>query len=103
MASVLPATWRDTKEHLRKVTQTVNGTLDGRTNNTGEVTLNNAPSTTVVDARISTGSVILWHPTSSAAAMELGAGTMYVSATTSGSMTVTHVANSLAFRYAIIG
>lgn len=53
----------------RAVAEIVNNIMDGKTNNTGSVTLNtgNATSTTINDARISVDSVILLIPSSDAA------------------------------------
>lgn len=49
----------------RAVAEIVNGIMDGKTNNTGSVTLatGNATTTTITDARIGVGSVILLMPT----------------------------------------
>jgi len=53
----------------RAVAEIVNGIMDGKTNNTGLITLNtgNATSTTITDARIGIDSVILLVPSSDAA------------------------------------
>jgi hypothetical protein len=53
----------------RAVAEIVNGIMDGKTNNTGLVTLatGNATSTTITDARIGIDSVILLIPSSDAA------------------------------------
>lgn len=53
----------------RAVAEIVNGIMDGKTNNTGTVTLatGNAISTTITDARIGIDSVILLVPSSAAA------------------------------------
>lgn len=53
----------------RAVAEIVNGIMNGKTNNTGSVTLatGNATSTTITDARIGTDSVILLAPSSAAA------------------------------------
>jgi hypothetical protein len=53
----------------RAVAEIVNGIMDGKTNNTGTVTLatGNATSTTITDARIGIDSVILLIPSSDAA------------------------------------
>lgn len=53
----------------RGIAEVVNGIMNGKTNNTGTVTLNTggATSTTITDARIGIDSVILLAPKSSAA------------------------------------
>jgi hypothetical protein len=53
----------------RSVAEIVNGIMDGKTNNTGLITLNtgNATTTTITDARIGIGSTILLIPSSDAA------------------------------------
>jgi hypothetical protein len=53
----------------RSVAEIVNGIMDGKTNNTGTVTLatGNATTTTLTDARIGIDSVILLAPSSAAA------------------------------------
>jgi hypothetical protein len=53
----------------RAVAEIVNGIMDGKTNNTGLITLNtgNATSTTITDARIGIDSTILLIPSSDAA------------------------------------
>jgi hypothetical protein len=53
----------------REVAEIVNGIMDGKTNNTGSVTLatGNATTTTITDARIGIDSVILLAPKSAAA------------------------------------
>jgi len=53
----------------RAVAEIVNGIMDGKTNNTGTVTLatGNATTTTITDARIGIESVILLAPSSAAA------------------------------------
>jgi hypothetical protein len=53
----------------RSVAEIVNGIMDGKTNNTGTVTLatGNATTTTITDARIGIDSVILLAPKSAAA------------------------------------
>lgn len=54
----------------RQVAEVVRGIMDGRTNNTGDFTLatGGATSTTIYDERIGYDSVILFEPTSAAAA-----------------------------------
>ncbi len=98
-------------EWLRKTEPVVNGLMQGKSNNYGSVTLTaNAASTTVTETegRISTSAVILFMPTTANAAAEVGAGTMYVSATDpeNHTFTITHANNAQVdrtFRYALVG
>ena len=102
-----PVTWHDATEHLRKLAESVNGIIDGRSNAYGTVTLDaNQATTTLTDRRIAPDSCIGLMPETANAAAEIGAGTFYVSARTSGSATLTHANNAQADRtytYAIVG
>jgi len=90
----------------RQVSEVVRGLMNGKSNNTGEITLTagGATTTTLNDERIGYESVIIFSPlTSSAAAL---VGSLYVSARSQGSATLTHAANSAADRkyaYIIVG
>jgi Cu/Ag efflux pump CusA len=80
--------------------------MDGKTNNTGTVTLavGGATTTTINNERIGYDSVILLMPTSSNAAAYVT--NLYVSVKAQGSATLTHTANSTAGRsydYIIVG
>jgi hypothetical protein len=90
----------------RAVAEVVRGIMDGKTNNTGTLTLatGGALTTTLTDRRIGPDSVIVFVPASSAANAD--SGRVYTSAQGQGTATVNHVANSTAnktYRYAIIG
>jgi hypothetical protein len=89
----------------RAVAEIVNGIMDGKTNNTGTVTLTqSATSTTLTDARIGPESVIIMTPMTSNAAKEFG--TCFVSARINGSATLTHQNTGhadLDFTYIIVG
>lgn len=84
-------------QDIVKVTQNI---MNGRTNNTGTVTLASGVTTTVVtlpSSRLGQSTVINFMPTSPQAAIELAAGTMYVSsrsvqsgATQYSTFTITH-------------
>jgi hypothetical protein len=96
---------------LRKIIRVVAGIMQGKTNNTGTVTLtpNNA-TTTVVEAqgRIGQDTIILFMPTTANAATEYGAGSMYVSSrsVSSNTFTITHGNNAQTdriFSYVLIG
>ena len=92
----------------REIAQVVNGTLGGKLNCTGTVTLTaNVATTTVSDPRVGNDSCIGFMATTANAATEFGAGTMYVSTRTAGtSFVITHVNAATAdrsFVYSIIG
>lgn len=107
----MPKKINDPIEWLRQTEPVVNGLMQGKSNNYGSVTLTaNAASTTVTETegKISSTAVILFMPTTANAAAEIGAGTMYVSATSPSNktFTVTHANNAQndrTFRYVIIG
>lgn len=90
----------------RAVAEIVNGIMNGKTNNTGTITLNQgATSTTLTDERIGGFSVILFMPLNGNAADELGHGHMYVSARSKGTATITHGnhMHDLIFAYVVVG
>ena len=103
----LPVNWRDIGEMVRKLADTANQIMDGRSNATGTVTLTAAQATTAVsDRRVGTDSVISFMPTTANAAGEIGAGGMYVGTVTAESFTITHANNAQAdrtFTYSIQG
>ncbi len=102
-----PLDWPDGNEHRRQLAAKINEMLGGKLNNTGTITLTaNQATSTLSDARIGGGSVILFTPTTANAAAEVGAGGMYVSAKADGSATITHANNAQAdrtFDYVIMG
>ena len=99
------------------VENVVNSVLNGKTNNTGTVTLTeNVASTQVTTAQGVLGeeTVILFMPTTANAATEFAGGSMYVSARTistkpsagDSSFTITHANNAQTdrdFYYVLIG
>lgn len=90
----------------RAVAEVVRGLMNGKSNNTGEITLSSggATSTTLNDERIGYDSVIIFSPLTSNAAGFLNG--LFVSARTQGAATLTHAANSAADRkyaYIIVG
>ena len=90
----------------RAVAEVVRGVMDGKTNNTGSVTLatGGATTTTLTDRRIGPESVIVFVPASVAANAD--ATRVYSSAQGQGTATVNHAANITAnktYRYAVIG
>jgi hypothetical protein len=90
----------------RSVAEIVNGVMNGKTNNTGNVTIGlSVTSTTINDARIGSNSVILFMPTNGNAASLISGGMLYVSSRGKGVATITHPTTILesTFAYAIIG
>jgi len=89
----------------RAVAEILNNAMDGKTNNTGTITLrSSATTTTLNDARISPESVIIMTPMTSNAAKEFG--TCYVSSRTKGSAVLTHQNtghSDLLYTYVVIG
>ena len=91
----------------RQIAAVVNRVVQGKLNCVGSVILAaNAASTSLSDARVTAASVILLMPTSANAAVELGNGTLFVSARDKGSFTLTHANNAQtdrAFAFVVIG
>ena len=90
----------------RAVSEVVRGIMDGKTNNTGAITLavGSATTTIINDERIGYDSIILFMPLSSSAASTLS--TLYVSNRTQGTATVTHSANVITdkkYGYIVVG
>jgi hypothetical protein len=100
-----PTTWADDREHRRRIASLTNRLVDGQSNNAGTFTLTpSAATTTVSDPRAGRDSVVVWMPTSSTAAADVGS--MYVSGRTQGTFTITHAnsaQSSRVFEYALIG
>jgi len=90
----------------RDVSDVVNNILAGKQNNCGTVTLTNSATTTVVtDYIVGPESAILFMPTTAAAATELAAGGMYVSARAANTFTITHASatTTRSYTYVVIG
>jgi hypothetical protein len=89
----------------RAVAEIVNGIMDGKTNNTGTITLRSSnTTTTLTDARIGAESVIIMTPMSENAAKEFGSA--FISARTNGSATITHKNTGhadLNYTYIVVG
>ena len=90
----------------REISEVTNNILNGKTNNTGTVTLNASSSTTttISDERIGYNSIIMLMPTTANAVASLT--NVYVSARAQGSATLTHSANTNAdktYGYIIVG
>jgi hypothetical protein len=87
----------------REISEVVNNILNGKTNNTGSVTIAvaSATSTIIYDERIGFNSVVILTPATSGAS-----GYAYYIETTKGSATIRHAANTTAgrtFRYVVVG
>ena len=88
----------------RATAEIVNQCVDGKMNVTGQVTLtNSATSTVVTDIRVGAESLIVFMPITADAATELAAGGMYVSSQGKQTFTVTHASTTTTrtFRFAI--
>jgi hypothetical protein len=90
----------------REISEVVNNLIEGKSNNTGTVTLAvaSATTTTLYDERIGFDSIILFMPTTANAASAMT--NLYVSAKTQGSATLTHSANTSAdktYGYIVVG
>lgn len=95
----------DEARHRRQLAVVLNNMLQGKTNNTGTLTVTaNAATTTLTDSRIGATSVILLMPTTANAATALA--NVYFTTFADGSCTVNHANNAQVdriFRYAVIG
>jgi hypothetical protein len=96
-----------TETDLKKIVLALQNLAAGRSNAVGSVSLaTGSATTTVTTANCSQGSTPILTPASASAAAEVGSGTLYVSAVTNGSFTITH-ANSATtgrtFLYALLG
>ncbi len=92
---------------LKKIVLAIQQLAAGRSNATGSVTLaTGSATTTVTTANCAARSTPLLTPASANAAVEVGNGTLFVSAVSNGAFTITH-ANSATtgrtFLYAIVG
>lgn len=86
-----------------RVALAVNSLLLGKMNCSFELTLTaSAASTTVEDPRINESSGFNFDPRSAHAAAELGNGTMFVSAVSKGSVTITHANNAQSDRIFVV-
>jgi hypothetical protein len=104
MTAYVPGT---TETDLKKIVLAIQQLAAGRSNAVGTVTLaTGAASTIVTDKNCAVGSVPITVPVTANAATEIGNGTMFISAVTNGSFTISH-ANSATpgrtFLYALVG
>ena len=90
----------------REISEVTNNILNGKTNNTGTITLNasSATTTTIYDERIGYNSIIHLMPTTANAASAFTG--VYVSNRAKGNATLTHAANTntdKTYGYVIVG
>ena len=87
----------------RQVAEVVNNAMNGKTNNTGAVTLTaSTTTTTITDERLGFDSIILLSPLTANAAAQ----TPYISTKAKGSVIITHTSTAhtdLNFDYIIVG
>ena len=88
----------------REISEVVNNILNGKTNNTGSITIAvaSATSTVIYDERIGFDSVVILTPTTSGAS----GYAYYLDTNAKGSITIRHAANTTAgrtFRYVVVG
>lgn len=87
-------------EHLRLLSNAVNGIRDGKLNSIGEITLtNSSTTTTITDARIGGDSMILLSPSTSDAASE----NWYITNYDKGSAIINHSSDTTTrtFKYVV--
>jgi len=98
-------------DFIRGVNVVVPGIMQGRTNNTGTVTLTAGATTTVVSlatGRLGPYTQVMFTPTTVSAATEFGAGKLYVSSRNvdAAQFTITHTNTAdtdKIFQFALIG
>jgi hypothetical protein len=88
----------------REISEVVNNIVNGKTNNTGSITIaiDNATSTVIYDERIGFDSVVILTPATSSAS----GYSYYLDTNAKGSITIRHAANTTAgrtFRYVVVG
>ena len=89
----------------RTTANVIRNLVDGKSNNTGSITLTaNATTTTLTDTRVGANSVIVFMPKTANAASAMTS--LFVSARGTGTATLTHDSNAATdrqFEYVIIG
>lgn len=102
---LIPTRWADERDHRERAARAINQILQGKTNNTGSVTLTaNATTTTITDVRIGNNTVVLLQPTTANAAGALA--TTYPGTPVDGSVVINHANAATAdrvFRFVIVG
>lgn len=108
---VPPFNGEDINDWVFHARLTINGCLNGKTNNTSSVTLQTSTATTVVTlakGRLGPNTVILFEPTTAHAAAEIGNGTMWVSSkdVANGVFRITNASNTQndrTFNFILVG
>lgn len=108
---VQPYSGPDINSWIIRASSVINGNLNGQTNNTGDVTLNTSTATTTVvlaKGRLGPNTVILFQPLTSNAALEVAAGTMWVSSrdVLNNKFMITNASNTQndrSFKFVLIG
>ena len=93
----------DLNELVRRLASILNLILDGKTNNTGSVTLTTSSlTTTLTDRRIGTNSVVVLSPSNALAGGEMG---VYIDGYGKQTCTIHHgsASTTRTFKYAVIG
>lgn len=97
----------DEQQHRRLIAEWMRNAHQGRLGNIGSVTLGTSTAaTSVVDSRVGAFSFIGLMPTTSNAAQEIGAGTIFISSRSAEGFTITHASTTTADRayvYCILG
>lgn len=97
LPTALTRSIEETARALQNAAKVINGVLQGKTNNTGTLTLTaNAATTTFQHPLLGAASDVSFSPLTANAAAELGNGTMFVLAANKGKQTwtVTHANNA---------
>jgi len=98
----VPLTMSDVNQHVRLISTSLNNTISGKLNSTGQITLTNSSTTTVLnDARIGGNSVILLMPLDNNASN----AHVYFTNVADGTATLNHGSGSSTrtFKYVVIG
>lgn len=101
----------DLREFDRNIVRVVNGIMNGKINNTGDVTLGTSTATSTVSlavGRMGEESIILFMPTTANAATEFASGGMFVSSrsVSDNIFRITHANNTQndrIFKFLIVG
>ena len=107
----VPTAMTNINEWCRKIAATTNSLLMGKSNNSGTFTVTPNSATTVVTLPhgvLGQDSVIVFTPTTTAAATEFGAGTIHNSSrdVLNNTFTITHVNSAVTtrtFSYVLVG
>jgi len=101
-----PLNYTDAIRGLREISVIVQRVMQGKTNNAGAITLDtNQSTTTIIDERVGANSKISLIATNAAAAVEAGAGVLYISSVGDSAFVLTHTNDTTTrtFDYFIAG